>query len=108
MGSQKVSAKDRSFAEKWAALVEACLGGELIPFLGAGISYDAVLEPSHPVYGANMPATGVLLNEMLERVKAIEPRSQWGGETLQRHRPDDKMPLGFGEGAGTGNSTVPP
>lgn len=64
-----------SIASRWKQLVETCVDGQLLPFLGAGMSIKATLDPQEKPaqYGTEMPETKVLTNNILERIKSLGP-----------------------------------
>lgn len=75
------------FGQRWEALVDACLGGEILPFLGAGMSYGATLKGDLPArYGKTMPSTGQLVEAMLSDLKKapLHPLVDWADQELQR------------------------
>ena len=66
-------------ANRWQKLIEACLGGQLLPFLGAGISIRAALRPVRcpPRAGDTMPGTNVLTEKLLTSIQTHSSSSSW-------------------------------
>lgn len=85
-----------AFSLRWDKLIEACLGGRLMPFLGAGVSIYATLggndRASH--YGNKMPATGILTARILDGIKSRPLPPAWAMTELARitgpkHKPNE-------------------
>jgi hypothetical protein len=77
------------FASRWNKLIEACLGGRLMPFLGAGVSIYANLggDDRAPHYKDNMPATGILTAQILFNLQSSDKLPDlptWAKAELER------------------------
>jgi len=76
-----------SFTQRWEKLVEACLEGEILPFLGAGMSISATLNGDVPVrYTGTMPRTWQLTDEIISELKkpVFHPLAAWAAQELAR------------------------
>ena len=73
------------FEKRWRTLVDACLAGKLMPFLGAGVSICAKLDGKFrtPRYGSSMPKTNELTGKIIEDIEKL-PRPDWAKAELDR------------------------
>lgn len=75
------------FEKRWKTLVDACLAGKLMPFLGAGVSIYAALEehPKHvqEMYGDCMPKTEKLTDKIVDGIEK-QSRAAWADAELKR------------------------
>jgi hypothetical protein len=77
------------FECRWTRLVESCVAGKIMPFVGAGISVDAPLDVGLALAGspAIMPRTADLTARMLDRLGQLPLHDQlntWQRSELRR------------------------
>ena len=88
------------FMQRWEMLVEACLGGEILPFLGAGMSIGATLKGDLPArYAGGMPRTWQLTDAIIKELKAttFHPLADWVAQELARI--EKQTPKSFADAA---------